>query len=410
MRAAGAVVTRIDLAENEPAGRALSLDSSTVSALNETRLVTVSSTATGQWRLAPVADTIGAVRVGEYDVVVHPKVPFASVLFMLGYAHDPGFASEHFDGAPQAELWPLVAETLVRLATSALLRGVLQGYVTKDDSIALVRGRIRVTDQMAMHPGLMLPLEVRYDEYDVNIPENQILRSALQRMARVPRLSHSLRGRLAHLAARLDGVQVFASGSPLPKWQPTRLNARYQPALQVAEIVLSSLGLGTSAAGQPVSSFVVNMASVFENFLGTALSESFARLGHGWTNLQHRAHLDESRTVGIRPDLVHVRHAKPAVIVDAKYKFVAQGGKVPVSDLYQMHSYCTVLGRSRGYLVYAASRTGAHHRNEVRIRNTDIDVVTWALDVSQRPANLLAQIDALADEAISLAQSSSNAQ
>ncbi len=121
------------------------------------------------------------------------------------------------------------------------------------------------------HPGLPLPLEVRYDDYAVDIAENRILRIALHRMALVPRMPDSLVRRLAHLGARLDGVQVLAPGAPVRAWAPSRLNARYQPALRPAEVVLAETRLTTSAGGQPVASFVVTMAAVFEDFLTAAV-------------------------------------------------------------------------------------------------------------------------------------------
>jgi len=101
-----------------------------------------------------------------------------------------------------------LAESSARQAERAHLCGVRQGYVTADDSLALVRGRIRVA-QIARRPGILLPLEVRYDDYSPDIPENQILRSACRLMNGPDRLDDRLRARLVHLDARLDGVSVL---------------------------------------------------------------------------------------------------------------------------------------------------------------------------------------------------------
>lgn len=389
-------MSRIELAENDQSGVVTSLPQETAVAIVATGLVDVRPVSADRWRLVPAANTIGAVRVGDADVVVHPKARFASLLFMLGYARDPGFRPEEFDGVAEDDLWPLVGETLARLANLALLRGVLQGYVTEDEALSVVRGRIRVADQMARHPGLLLPLEVRYDEYAVDIAENRILRSALHRIALVPRLPDGLRRRLAHLSARLDGVRMLTSGAPLPAWRPSRLNIRYQPALRLAELVLRTTGLGTSDAGQPVASFVVNMATVFEDFLTVALRETFARISTGRTDRQFRTYLDESGVVTIRPDVVHVIGGRPRAVIDAKYKLATGSGGYPVPDLYQMHAYCTVLRLERGYLAYAGSPAETAQSSAHRVRHTGITIVTWPLDVSAAPAQLLRQVDQLA--------------
>ena len=62
-----------------------------------------------------------------------------------------------------------------------------------------------------------------------------------------------------------------------------------------------------------------------------------------------------------------------------------------------MLTYCTVLRVPTGYLVYASGSgsAGAH-----RIRNTDIEVVYWPLDLAEPPHALLTQISALACAAL----------
>lgn len=389
-------MSRIEIAENDRLGRVEVLTQDVASALAATRLLDVRPDGSDRWRLTPLTSVVGAVRLGDVDVVVRPKAPFASVLFMLGYARDPGFAPDEFAGTQDDDLWPLVGETLSRLAGTALLRGALQGYVTRDGSLAVLKGRLRAADQIARRPGLLLPAEVQFDEYDIDIPENRILRTALHRLALVPRMPTDLRRRLTHLAGRLDGAALLNAGSALPHWQPSRLNQRYVPALRLAAIVLQRTGLAASAGGQPVASFVVNMATVFEDFLTTALTESFTRISTGRTVGQYPAHLDAASRIDIRPDIVHLSAGHPQTILDAKYKLGDDSGGYPTADLYQMHSYCTVLGLQRGYLVYAGSKGQRPAPHQHIVRNTDIAVITWPLNVSTRPQELLEQVDTLA--------------
>src|SRR5699024_102304 len=124
-----------------------------------------------------------------------------------------------------------------------------------DDSLAVLRGRIRVADQIARRPGMMLPLEVRYDDYSVDIAENQILRTALRRMTAVPRLRPDLHSRLVHLDARLSGVTVLRHGAPAPPWKPTRVNAGYAPAVRLAEIVLRNQSAEPGPGGVTIAAF-----------------------------------------------------------------------------------------------------------------------------------------------------------
>lgn len=389
----------IELPENGTPTRT-ELDSKTAAYLAQLDLVEVRPDVAGTWLLVPRPNLVGAVRIGAVDVVVRPKTSFASLLFMLGYARDAGFRPDLFDGSNQDDLWPMVGETLARLAERALLRGVIQGYVTRDDSLPLVRGRIRSADQMSRHHGLPLPLEVTYDEYDVDIAENQILRTALVRMGHVARLSVGLRQRLQHLAGRLSGARVLTPGTPLPAWRASRLNAQYQPALQIADVVLRQLGLSTTAGLQPVASFIVNMADVFEDFVTVALREVLLPLSPGITTGQFRDHLDTGRQVLIRPDIVHSVDGVHMAVLDAKYKLGTSSDGYPTSDFYQMLAYCTALHLSEGTLVYAGSRAEGATVRHHRVRQTEITITTWPLDVGVKPTQLVEQIRALGQYAL----------
>lgn len=385
----------ITLAEDDQHGIEAPLDVTVAEQLTKTGLVRVRPAANGRYRLVPLGRRVGAVHVGGIDVVVTPKVSIARLLFLLGYAIKPGFRPEDVEGTEEQDLWPAVAETLCRHVERALGRGALQGYVTEEAALPLVRGRIRVADQIARWPGRLLPIEVRYDEYSVDTAENQILRSAVRRMLDVPRVPPATAARLRHLDARLDGVTPLLAGAPLPQWRPTRLNARYHAALRLAALVLRYQSFEVGLGGLPIAAFVVDMATVFENFVGAALREAWA-VHPGETRLQHGASFDDSGVMRIRVDVVHCVAGVPRIVADAKYKIESGSGRYSHHDHYQMLAYCNALRVPTAWLVYASGSQGAVTR---RVCNTNIDIVEYPLRLDEPPSSLLAQIGELAQSA-----------
>ena len=194
--------------------------------------------------------------------------------------------------------------------------------------------------------GVPVPLEVRYSEFSIDTPENRILRAALRRMASVDRLPAGIARNLRHLEGRLSAAALLTPVAPRPAWSPNRLSERYVPALRLAELILDSIGLTTTQGEQPTASFVVNMAAIFEAFVSTALRETLATISTGLTREQYPTYLTYDKRFPIRPDVVHLIHGQARAVYDAKYKLEAKLG-----DLYQMHSYCTVLGLDTGHLV-----------------------------------------------------------
>ena len=385
---------RLELDELDRLGHVLLLDDEQVQALQSTRLVDVTLEPRGRWRLLPNG-RVGAVAVDDLEVVVRPKAAISSLLFMLGYAADPGFRPSEIAGLATDELWGAIAETLARLGERAVAAGVLQGYVTVDDALPLIRGRWRVADQIARRPGMPLPAEVRFDEFSPDIAENRILRTAVRRLLRLRRVPAGARRRLGHLDGRLDGVRVLASGAPLPEWTPSRLNGRYHAALRLAETVLAWRAPQIDAGATPLASFVVDMAKVFEDFVTVALREALAGYP-GQTQGQYRTRLDHRGLVPMKPDVVHVRRGQPVAVFDAKYKLEGTGGRYPNADAYQMLAYCTALGLREGWLVYAQ---GAQGVRRIEVRNTEVTIRQYPVDLRTHPSDLLARIRSLSSRA-----------
>ena len=119
----------------------------------------------------------------------------------------------------------------------------------------------------------------------------------------------------------------------------------------------------------------------------------FLRCRIGWEcEGQARLHLDERRSVDMRPDLLCRAHGAVSAVLDAKYKAERPAG-FPNADLYQMLAYCTVLGLNEGHLVYAkGNEEGRTHA----VQRAGVVIHCRALDLALEPAGLLKQVDQLA--------------
>lgn len=390
------LLTRITLDELDSAAVRLECGDNVAAAIHATNLVSVEPAVGGGYLAKPIGN-VGAVRVGDLQVEVRPKgkVKVGQVLFLLGYARDPGFRPDDVAAEQDGELVPALAESLARQAQRAIARGVHQGYVTVDESARTVKGRIRMGDQVARRPGLLMPLEVTYDDFSPDVAENRILRTALRRMAAVPHVPAETLERLRRLDASLDQVSTLSRGEPTPRWTPTRLNARYHPALRLSELILQHLSARAANDDLDIASFVVPMWKVFEDFVGVALAEAL-RDAPGVTEEQYKVKMDEPvsgvAATHMSVDIVHSVGGRPVFVADAKYKAASMDGQYPNADKYQMLAYCTALDVKRAWLVYARGGEPVTRR----IRNSDVQITEWPLDLSKTPADILKSVADLA--------------
>lgn len=353
----------------------------------------------GIWLLTP-GRKVGTVQIGpSLQASVTPKVNIDRLMFMMGYARDPSFwRDEPVTVTTEQDLPEVLAVTFSRLAAAALATGLMQGYRTVDDSLYVVRGRIRADDQLRQRYQLPLPVEVRYDEFTTDIPENQILLAATLCLLRLPRIHPATRAGLNHLRFQLSDISAPRPGAPLPAWRPSRLNARYQPALKTAELILVAASFEqhrdeNSADDIRVSGFLLDAWKIFEDFVCIALSESLAGRP-GYARLQYPGRLDTAGAISIEPDFTWWEGTRAAAVVDAKYK-VERSSRYPNADTYQVLAYCTALGLADGHLVYAQGETEPRRH---QVEHSPITIHTHALDLAARPGELLAQVKNLAQD------------
>jgi 5-methylcytosine-specific restriction enzyme subunit McrC len=386
-------VNRIELAELGP-GLDLPLTHEQGRALARSDVVTAvpSPYSSGLWQVSP-ARKVGAARVGGIEIHIRPKVGIARLLFLAGLSeHGSAWRPEAVPIAEAADLVPAFAQALWRQTERAIHQGLLPGYIVVEESSQVLRGRLRESEQLHRHQGLPLPLEIRHDEFTVDIPENRILRTACERMLGVPGVDPQSQRMLRRLLRDFAEVAPRSPRDKVPTGRGTRLNARYHTALRLAELVLRATSAEHGSGTVAVNGFLFDMPWLFENFVTVALREALVPAYGGMVAAQDRSHFDEAGRVTLKPDIVWKMHGVPVAVIDAKYKSEKPAG-YPNADLYQLLAYCTVLGLPNGHLVYASgNEEPARHT----VRHSGTEIYCHAIDLDQEPIALLAQIRELA--------------
>jgi 5-methylcytosine-specific restriction enzyme subunit McrC len=352
----------------------------------------VHGVADGRFRVK-TSSRIGLVVGDGWELRVMPHLPIPRLMFLLGYALDEQGWKDRVAGFEQHDdLFTAIATAFSWHSTWALDRGVLRGYVHRDERRIDLRGRIRFGDHIARSGGLPLPVDVSYDDFTDDVLENRMLRTAASLLLRLPRVPLQTRRRLLRMRALLADVTELPQGSRQKAPPITRLNDRYEGALVLAELVLAAASTGASRDVTKATTFVFDMNKVFEDFVTTALGEALRRHGGELRSQVTARRLSEH--ISLRPDLAWWRNGHWEALLDVKYKPLYSEA-FPNADAYQMLAYTLAFGLDKGWLVYAREP----HRESVEhfIPSAAKTIVVTALDVTREPDDLLAEVDALAD-------------
>ena len=177
------------------------------SALPSLSIAPVSGTA-DSYHLTP-GSTVGAIEIGDLSVRIEPKIGITQLLSLACYAiGEVKFQPSDFDFPDAPALPDVLALALARAARSAFSRGLLHGYLTQEETLHTVRGRIRFDDQIRRRFSIPLPIEVRYDDFTDDIMANRLVKAAAHRLGRMPLRSPEARRNLGWVTGMLDNVSL----------------------------------------------------------------------------------------------------------------------------------------------------------------------------------------------------------
>ena len=326
------------------------------------KLAEALSAGEGRLRVTELADSIrfdasawvGVVRFTELEVRIVPKLVGENlgVLQMLEYSSGLGalarlesartLASDR-DGSLVDLLALLLAEASMQIAK----RGILQDYVTREESLTGMRGRLLPYEQMVRRFGQLQTLECRFDELETDIVENELLAAGLSIAKRV-----AIDPEARRVAARAHAIfsevaDAGAATGDTPTLEYNRRNEHYRPAHAIARMFLENLAINdlySPGAGDSFA-FLLDMNRLFEDFVTRVLTSAFAGSDvRVRPQARDRTLIRDARTgkpyAAVIPDILLERSVGRMlrVPVDAKYKLY-DDRKIDQGDIYQTFFY-----------------------------------------------------------------------
>ena len=350
----------------------------------------------GEYYLKP-GSVVGALEVGDLSVRIAPKIGIPQLVSLACYA--VGIVKHQhlkmFDFQKDQALPDVLATALWSAARQAFRKGLLHGYHTEEEAIYGIRGRIRFDDQLRTRFTIAMPVEVRYDEFTNDILANQLVKAASVRLGRMPLRSRQARQGMGWIGGILADVSwtEFQPRS-VPEVAFDRLNEHYRLVVELARLILRHSEYQSVRGRVRSSGFLVDMNILFEEFVMRALREALEVSERTFRKVRHGdgVTLDEHRLVRLEPDLSWWEGRTCRFVGDAKYKNIDGKKGPPVSDLYQLLAYTTVLDLPGGMLIYAKGEADpAVH--QVRHLGKLLEVV--ALDLSGTLDQILARVEEL---------------
>ncbi|MEI6269084.1 MAG: McrC family protein [Methylococcaceae bacterium] len=238
-------------------------------------------------------------------------------------------------------------------------RGIRSDYVRQEDNQAFIKGKLLMNAQLKHNLIRRDRFYVEYDNFEVNRPENRLIKASLQKVLKVAKQLNNQRLARELLFAFGDVPQSTEYKQDLQKCSQDRGMHYYQDALHWCKLILNDLAPVPKAGERSFRSFLFPMPQLFERYVAKVLLKKLP----DWQVHSQASHKKLMASEGwekelfvIKPDLLLKKDDK-TVIADTKWKLLDMADtknkfNIHQGDLYQLFTYAKFYKSEKVILIY----------------------------------------------------------
>jgi 5-methylcytosine-specific restriction enzyme subunit McrC len=266
-----------------------------------------------------------------------------------------GLGIQHFD------LLEIFISLFCKKIFAQALRGLPRRYVTKEDDLKALRGKIDLKRQCSSLVTSPQIIACQFDDLSADIRLNHIVKASIRIMRNVSRSADNQRSLLELEYMLADVATVSPRQLKFDDTQLDRTNTKWHEVFRIAQLIVGDRFQNTSSGGESGFALLFVMNDLFEKFIGIMLRRAF-RHSNLSVSLQgpHRfalRHRNNMLYFMTKPDIVISSGDQPLAIIDTKWKTIrdlksdSQHG-VAQADVYQMITYAQLYAVKELMLLY----------------------------------------------------------
>lgn len=331
---------------------------------------------------------VGVIKVGTVSFQILPKLSkdtddthknqcVRNLLYML--EQTKRLQIKETEMSQLSQVHDDIFEVLVYLFAKNLLQIVRRGfhkeYVQHQDSLGFVKGKIVFNSKenfIYQHK-----FDLLYDEFQEDTLLNRVLKYCIVLLQRNSKnvVNVKMLQELSFIFNEVSLKQIHPED--FNHIHLTYLNKQYEPVLNLARLFISQSSLELSSGDLSTFSFLFDMNTLFEEFLGETIKQEFSTdfsaisLQKPSMNFVEQITIDTIIRNGgykLRPDIQLYKEKfdkSPSLIIDTKYKRINSLDDISQQDLYQMFAYSQKYSCKEILLLYPKIGTGVQVKLDV---------------------------------------------
>lgn len=297
--------------------------------------------------------------------------------------------------ADRMNLYEIFINMYISEVRKLVKRGLKSSYILQEDNLRYYKGKLMIGEHIKHNVVHKEKFYVSYDEYQVNRPENRLIKSTLLKLQKLTGDNNNdkeIKSLLSYFEFvdfsvnyEKDFLQVIID----------RNTKDYENVMQWSKIFLMNKSFTTFSGENNARALLFPMEKVFESYV----TYNMRRIMKGTTwgiSTQDKGYylfMEPEKKFALRPDIVMKNEGYLPIILDTKWKHLINDPRknygISQSDMYQMYAYGKKYNTSEIWLLYPKTE-GMETMNGFTFYSGDnINVHLFFVDVAKIDESLL---------------------
>ena len=257
--------------------------------------------------------------------------------------------------------------------------GIKSSYISCEDNLNYYKGKVIVQRQIKYNAAHRERFYVKYDEYNINRPENRLVKATLLKLQEISTSAENqkeIRQLLTFFEMVVPSMNYHKDFSKIVIDRSTK---EYEMIMRWSKVFLLNKSFTTFTGTTNARALLFPMEKVFESYVAQQLRKVIAETEWEISTQDKGYYLfDFPRQFALRPDIVLTRENGTKVVLDTKWKSLFDKPRmnygISQADMYQMYVYAKKYHTSEIWLLYPLNNEMRNH-DEISFTSDDGVVV-----------------------------------
>jgi 5-methylcytosine-specific restriction enzyme subunit McrC len=236
-------------------------------------------------------------------------------------------------------------------------KGLRSAYLPVVNNLNYYKGKLIVREQIKKNLVHKERFYVGYDEFNVNRPENRLIKSTLLKLQKLSCSAANIK-EIRQLLVHFEMVKPSTNYTKdFSRIVIDRNTKDYEMLMSWSKVFLLYQSFTTFSGNTTARALLFPMEKVFEAFVAQNLKRTLADLPWEISTQDKGYYLfNDPKQFALRPDLIIKREDQSTIVLDTKWKSLSNNPRqnygISQADMYQMYAYSRKYNTPEIWLLY----------------------------------------------------------